>query len=73
MAKWRNHPLCKKDLELYERMIMPMCWVHVFEKYGFYWLGRDVLEDTMHFEFLGRPELIEEALEGAEKKPLKSE
>jgi len=62
VASWRNHPLCKKDLELYERMIMPMCWVHTFEKYGFYWLGRDRLRDTMHFEFLGRPELIEEAL-----------
>ena len=26
--------------------------------YGFYWLGHDALEDTMHFEFLGDPEQI---------------
>ena len=67
VASWRNHPLCKKDLELYERMIMPMCWVHIFEEYGFYWLGRDKLRDTMHFEFLGRPELIEEAVAAQNK------
>ena len=62
VAKWRNHPLCRKDLKPHERMIMPVCWVHVFEKYGFYWLGRDRLQDTMHFEFLGKPEIIEEAM-----------
>ena len=29
-----------------------------FERFGFYWLGRDELEDTMHFEFLGDPSKI---------------
>jgi hypothetical protein len=37
---------------------MPECWVHAFERYGFYWLGHDVLRDTMHFEFLGDPARI---------------
>jgi hypothetical protein len=32
--------------------------VHAFERYGFYWLGHDVLQDTMHFEFLGDPDRI---------------
>ena len=39
-------------------MAMPECWVHAFEKYGFYWLGNDQLQDTMHFEFLADPERI---------------
>jgi hypothetical protein len=39
-------------------MAMPECWVHAFERYGFYWLGHDVLRDTMHFEFLGDPDRI---------------
>jgi hypothetical protein len=43
---------------VYERMDMPECWVHAFEKYGFYWLGHDALMDTMHFEFLGDPARI---------------
>jgi hypothetical protein len=42
----------------YDRMAMPECWVHAFEKYGFYWLGHDVLRDTMHYEFLGDPDRI---------------
>jgi hypothetical protein len=37
---------------------MPACWVGVFERFGFYWLGHDALKDTMHFEFLGDPERI---------------
>ncbi|QUS47068.1 hypothetical protein F1331_25700 [Salmonella enterica subsp. enterica serovar Dessau] len=33
---------------------------------GFYWLGHDVLQDTMHFEFLGDPDkVIEPASSGA--------
>jgi hypothetical protein len=32
--------------------------VDTFERFGFYWLGNDVLEDTMHFEFLGDPDKI---------------
>jgi hypothetical protein len=39
-------------------MAMPECWVHAFERYGFYWLGHDVLRDTMHYEFLGDPDHI---------------
>jgi hypothetical protein len=39
-------------------MAMPECWVHAFERFGFYWLGHDVLKDTMHFEFLGDPDKI---------------
>ena len=64
VARWRNHRLCKrKDLKHpWQRMIMPVCFIGQFEKYGFYWLGRDRLEDTMHFEFLGKPELIEKHL-----------
>ncbi len=53
-AKWRAHPLCKREVSsIFERMAMPECWVTAFEKYGFYWLGHDTLQDTMHFEFLG--------------------
>jgi hypothetical protein len=56
---WNQDPRCFKTPKTeYERMGMPECWVHVFEKYGFYWLGHDVLQDTMHFDFLGDPEKI---------------
>lgn len=56
VAQWGDHPLCQREVEsIYERMAMPACWVHVFERFGFYWLGRDRLQDTMHFEFLGDP------------------
>lgn len=55
---WNSHPLCKKKGTPYDRMAMPRTWVETFEKYGFYWLGHDVLEDTMHFEFLGDPDKI---------------
>lgn len=56
VAQWGDHPLCQRDVKsIYERMAMPSCWVHVFERFGFYWLGRDRLQDTMHFEFLGDP------------------
>lgn len=59
VTKWKKHPLCKKKVKsIYERMVMPQCWVEVFEKYGFYWLGHDVLQDTMHFEFLADPDKI---------------
>ncbi len=65
VARWRNHRLCKrKDLkEPWQRMIMPVCWVVEFERYGFYWLGHDSLEDTMHFEFLGDPGLVDRQFE----------
>lgn len=58
-ARWREHPLCQRNVDsIFERMSMPECWVEAFEKYGFYWLGHDTLQDTMHFEFLGDPERI---------------
>lgn len=56
---WNEHPLCKKKVKsIFERMVMPKSWVDTFERYGFYWLGHDVLADTMHFEFLGDPDKI---------------
>lgn len=59
VARWAEHPLCKRAVKsIYDRMAMPECWVHVFERFGFYWLGRDRLQDTMHFEFLGHPDKI---------------
>ena len=59
VKEWRLHPLCQATPEsIFERMVMPECWVRGFEKYGFYWLGHDRLMDTMHFEFLGDPEHI---------------
>jgi hypothetical protein len=59
VGKWREHPACKKQVASpFERMVMPRCWVEVFERYGFHWLGHDEIEDTMHFEFLGDPDRI---------------
>jgi hypothetical protein len=55
---WPDHPACKGPAStVYERTALPRCWVHAFERYGFYWLGRDKeLRDTMHFEFLADPD-----------------
>ena len=56
---WNDAPACKRPAKTeYDRMSMPECWVHAFERYGFYWLGHDVLRDTMHYEFLGDPDRI---------------
>jgi len=56
---WSENPICKKKTNsIWERMVMPECWVKAFEKYGWHWLGREDIEDTMHFEFLGDPEKI---------------
>ena len=56
---WPSHPLCKvKGKSAEDRAALPSCWIKSFERYGFYWLGRDELEDTMHFEFLGDPDEI---------------
>jgi len=56
---WNDAPACKRRAKSeYDRMAMPECWVHVFERFGFYWLGHDTLRDTMHFEFLGDPDRI---------------
>ncbi len=38
---WSDAPLCRRPAKTeYDRMAMPECWVHAFERYGFYWLGR---------------------------------
>jgi hypothetical protein len=56
---WNDAPACKRPGKSeYDHMEMPECWVHAFERFGFYWLGHDVLRDTMHFEFLGDPDKI---------------
>jgi hypothetical protein len=59
VGHWREHEKCQEDAgSVFDRMVMPECWVHVFERFGFYWLGHDELQDTMHFEFLGDPDRI---------------
>jgi hypothetical protein len=59
VGRWREHEKCQEDAgSVFDRMVMPECWVHVFERFGFHWLGHDELEDTMHFEFLGDPDRI---------------
>jgi hypothetical protein len=55
---WPNNPRCSQGKSVWEKTSLPRCWVDAFERYGFYWLGRDQLEDTMHFEFLGDPDRI---------------
>jgi hypothetical protein len=56
---WNEAPACQRPAKTeYDRMAMPECWVHAFERYGFYWLGHDRLRDTMHFEFLGDPDHV---------------
>jgi len=57
---WPDHAACKGPAStVYERTALPRCWVSAFERYGFYWLGRDrELRDTMHFEFLANPDRI---------------
>ena len=56
---WPQSPLCKGEVSsVYERAALPRCWIRAFERFGFDWLGRDELEDTMHFEFLGDPDRI---------------
>ena len=55
---WRSSPRCQGKKTDFERMVMPACWVTIFERFGFYWLGHDTLKDTMHFEFLGDPDKI---------------
>lgn len=58
LEPWSSSKRCRGNKTVWERMAMPKCWVDVFERFGFYWLGHDVLEDTMHFEFLGDPDRI---------------
>jgi len=60
VAPWPDHPACLRPHEtVFERTALPRCWIDGFERFGFYWLGRDPeLRDTMHFEFLGNPGLL---------------
>lgn len=59
VAPSSDAPICKKTAKTpFDHAEIPPCWVESFEKYGFYWLGHDTLEDTMHFEFLGDPTKI---------------
>lgn len=56
VAKWQTHKKCSiPSSSPYDRADLPRCWIAAFEHFGFYWLGHDRLEDTMHFEFLGKP------------------
>jgi hypothetical protein len=57
VKKWQENRKCRlASSSPYDRADLPRCWVSAFEHFGFYWLGHDSLEDTMHFEFLGVPE-----------------
>ncbi len=60
VSPWPDHPACQGPASsIFERTALPRCWIDAFERYGFYWLGRDPdLRDTMHFEFLGDPDRI---------------
>ncbi len=55
---WPSNPICKNAGPVYKRTALPKCWISAFERFGFDWLGHDILEDTMHFEFLGDPDKI---------------
>ena len=51
--------LCQKKVaSVYERTKVTRLWVETMDRFGWYWLGNDVLEDTMHLEFLGDPDKI---------------
>lgn len=59
VAPAKDAPICKKAAKTpFDHAEIPACWVDAFERFGFYWLGRDELEDTMHFEFLADPDRI---------------
>ena len=59
VGDWKKDPKCSKDAKNpFDRAALTHCWVDAFEHFGFYWLGRDALEDTMHFEFLGNPDRV---------------
>lgn len=58
-GRYSQTPICQRRVSsIYERMSIPQCWVETFERFGFYWLGRDRQQDAMHFEFLGDPAQI---------------
>jgi hypothetical protein len=53
---WSDAPQCKiPSKDPLDRAALTGCWVRVFERHGFYWLGHDPMQDTMHFEFLADP------------------
>jgi hypothetical protein len=58
IGSWRTNSRCQNQKSKFERMDMPKCWIKEFERFGFYWLGNDRIEDTMHFEFLADPSKI---------------
>ena len=59
VGEWKKDPKCSKESKSpFDRAGVTHCWVDAFDHFGFYWLGHDTLEDTMHFEFLGNPERI---------------
>jgi hypothetical protein len=58
VGSWRENERCRNHKTKFERMDMPKCWITEFERFGFYWLGHDRIEDTMHFEFLADPSRI---------------
>jgi hypothetical protein len=60
-----DSPRCKGPPKSpYDIAGLPKCWVDSFVKYGFYWLGDDPMQDTMHFEFLGDPDKVLKASPG---------
>ena len=58
VGNWNKHPLCRRKGSVFNRTALPPSWVDTFENQGFYWLGHDPMEDTMHFEFLGDPDKV---------------
>lgn len=58
IGSWSKSERCQNEKTKFQRMEMPRCWVTQFERFGFYWLGHDKIEDTMHFEFLADPSQI---------------
>lgn len=54
---WPSHRYCQSGQKsVFDKTELTRCWIDAFEQHGFYWLGRDSLEDTMHFEYLGDPD-----------------
>ncbi len=54
---WPSHPACQSEAKSpYQKTELTRCFIDAFEQHGFYWLGHDTLEDTMHFEYLGDPD-----------------
>ncbi len=60
VSPWSTDPACRRPGDTaFQRAALPRCWIDGFERFGFYWLGRDPdLQDTMHFEFLGDPDRL---------------